>query len=252
MREHPNKLRSVFMGTPDFAARSLEELIKKGMAPDLVFSQPSRRSGRGMLSQAPPVVDLALAHEIPVEQPQKASSEEAVKVLKEVNPDIIIVVAYGELLKKEVLDIPAYGCINLHASLLPKYRGAAPIPWSIMMGETVTGVTTFFLDEGMDSGRMLLQEKIEIKSDDTSLSLTEKLADLGARVLVKSIQIIEKGDYKGIEQYNKEVTFAPKIRKEHGCINWNDTAEQIVRHVRAMFPWPGTFSIWRTKRDLLF
>ena len=170
-------------------------------------------------------------------------------VLKEVKPDIIIVVAYGELLKKEVLDIPSYGCINLHASLLPKYRGAAPVPWAILSGERITGVTTFFLDEGMDSGRMLLQEKVDINGDDTSLSLTEKLADEGAKLLVKSIQTIERGNFRSIVQNEEEVTFAPKIHKEHGYIKWNDTAEQIVRHVRAMFPWPGTFSVLYDKNE---
>ena len=249
MRKHPSKLRSVFMGTPAFAARSLKELIKNEMTPELIFSQPSRRSGRGMHRQAPPVVDLAVAHGISVEQPQRASSEEAVMILKEVKPDIIIVVAYGELLKKEVLDIPSYGCINLHASLLPKYRGAAPVPWAILSGERITGVTTFFLDEGMDSGRMLLQEKVDINGDDTSLSLTEKLADEGAKLLVKSIQTIEKGNFRSTDQNEEEVTFAPKIRKEHGYIKWNDTAEQIVRHVRAMFPWPGTFSVLYDKNE---
>lgn len=224
----------VFMGTPEFAKTSLEKLYKENYNILGVFTNQDKPSGRGMKLQMSPVKEFALLKNIPVYQPAKLKNNiQIIEKLKELNPDFIVVVAYGKILPEEILAIPKYGCINVHASLLPKYRGAAPIQWAIINGEKTTGITTMFMDKGMDTGNMLLKEEVEILSDDNSDTMFIKLAEVGANLLVKTIDGVYSEDIKG-EIQKGEATYAPMITKEMTKLNFNNEAYTLVNLMRGV------------------
>lgn len=238
----------VFMGTPDFAVSSLESLIEEGINIKAVVTQPDRPVGRKRIITPPPVKELAIKHRIPVYQPQRVREEEFLKTLTSLEPDLIIVVAYGQILPKSVLELPKIGCINVHASLLPKYRGAAPVQWAIINGESETGVTTMWMDEGLDTGDMFLQESINIDEDWTSEDLFARLSKLGARVLISTIEHIKSGDFIRIPQEDNKSTYAPMLKKEDGEIDWSKNALEIHNLVRGTNPWPGAYTISQGKK----
>ncbi|PIE32892.1 methionyl-tRNA formyltransferase [candidate division KSB3 bacterium] len=237
----------VFMGTPDFAVPTLQQLIDYHYNVLAVITQPDRAKGRGRNVVSPPVKLLAQEHKIPVLQPEKVSTEKVVQALKELAPDVIVVVAYGQILPESILRIPPRGCINIHGSLLPKYRGAAPIHWAIIRGETETGITTMFMDKGMDTGDMLLTRSLPITSDDTTGRLYDTLSLLGAELLIETLQQLEAGTLQRIPQDSAQATYAPMLKKEDGVINWNEPAVEIDRKVRGLFPWPGAYTYFRGK-----
>ena len=227
-----------FMGTPDFAVPSLEILIKE-FGVKAVFTQPDRPQGRGKKLAMSPVKEIAVKHDIPVYQPIKIrNDEEAINVLKSLDLDFIIVVAFGQILPKEILDIPRYGCINLHGSLLPKYRGAAPIQWSVINGEKIAGNTTMLMDVGLDTGDMLLKNEVEVTSHMTSGELYEILKITGGNLLIDTIRGVVDGKINPIKQNNDESSYASMLNKDIGKINWNLDAEKIHNLIRGLNPWP--------------
>lgn len=240
-------MRIIFFGTPEFALPSLELLISSENEIIAVVSQPDKRRGRISISSPPPVKELALKNGLNVLQPTSIKSEVFIHKLRNLNPDLIIVVAYGKILPLEILQIPKFGCINLHASLLPKYRGAAPIQWAIINGEKITGITTMFMDEGLDTGDILLQEEIEISSDDTAETLSKKLAKSGASLLMKTIIKIKDHSITPIAQTGIP-SYAPPLKKEDGKIVWAKTSQEIFNFVRGMYPWPGAYCYLDEKR----
>ena len=236
-----NDLKIVFMGTPDFAAASLEALTNNGLNVVGCFTNPDRPSGRGMKLKFSEVKEVAIKNNIPVFQPEKLrNNPEVMEILNKLSPDLIVVVAYGKILPKEILKFPRLGCINVHGSLLPKYRGAAPIQWSIINGETVTGITTMYMDEGMDTGDMLLKEEVEIKVDDNFESLYNKLKDVGASLLIKTISGIVNGEIIP-ERQSDEFSLAPMINKDMTKLNFNKNAKDIFNLVRGLCPAPATY-----------
>ncbi|MCX7748110.1 MAG: methionyl-tRNA formyltransferase [Clostridia bacterium] len=241
-------LRIVFMGTPEFAVPSLDMLVKEGYTVAAVITQPDKPKGRGNKVSLPPVKEYALGTGIPVLQPSKIKTQEFVSELKDLKPDLLITAAYGKILSKEILDTPPLGCINVHGSLLPKYRGAAPIHWAIINGENVTGITTMFTDIGLDTGDMLLKKEIEIPDDMTVQELHDKMAVLGAEVLKETIQSLQKGTLKRVKQQDKDATYAPIIKKEIGHIDWTRSSKQIYDLVRGTNPWPGAYSYYQGDR----
>ena len=227
-----------FMGTPDFAVPSLEILIKE-FGVKAVFTQPDRPKGRGKKLAMSPVKEVAVENNIPVYQPLKIrNDEESINVLKSLDLDFIIVVAFGQILPKEILDIPRYGCINLHGSLLPQYRGAAPIQWSVINGEALAGNTTMLMDVGLDTGDMLLTNEVQVTSDMTSGELYEILKSTGANLLVDTINKLAQGDIKPIKQDDSKSSYAPMLNKDIAKINWNLSAEKIHNLIRGLNPWP--------------
>ncbi|WP_031516170.1 methionyl-tRNA formyltransferase [Desulfofalx alkaliphila] len=248
-------MRIVYMGTPDFAVPCLEEIIKKGHRLVAVVTQPDRPRGRGRKLQPPPVKVVAEKNNIPVLQPEQIKTAEFYQELEQLNPDLIVVVAYGKILPLRILQIPPLGCINVHASLLPKYRGAAPIHWAVINGEKQTGITTMYMDEGMDTGDVILSEAIEIKPDDTVGDVHDRLALLGAKVLGETIDGILRGHAPRFAQDHDQASYAPMLKREHELIHWSRGAEDINNQVRGMNPWPGTYTtmdgeilkVWRTK-----
>lgn len=239
----------VFMGTPDFAVESLKSLYEAGHNILAVVSQPDKPSGRGMKLVATPTKEYALEKGIKVYQPEKVkNNEEFINELKSLNPDVMVVVAYGKILPAQILEIPKYGCINVHGSLLPQYRGAAPIQWSIINGDTETGVTTMYMDVGMDTGDMLLKETIQIENDDTYGSLYEKLKTLGGKLIVDTLKALENGEAKR-EKQSDEFSMAPMIFKENCKIDWNKSAFDIRNLVRGVNPAPGA---WTTLDDMVY
>ena len=220
-------MRVVFMGTPEFAVPSLEQLIKDGHEVVGVFAQPDKPKGRGYKLAAPPVKEAALAHNIPVYQPVKMRDGEALGILKELNPEVIIVVAYGKILPKEILELPAKGCINVHGSLLPKYRGAGPIQWSVINGEKVTGVTTMYMGEGLDTGDMILKEETEIGENETYGELHDRLCMIGAHCLSETMKLIEAGTAPREVQNDEESSYAPMLNKEIAKIDFSKSAEEL-------------------------
>ena len=239
----------IFMGTPDFAAESLKALIKKGHNIMAVVTNPDKPKGRGMKMIASPVKDVATQENIPVYQPLKVrKNTEFIEELKNLNPDIICVVAYGKILPKEILDIPKYGCVNVHASLLPKYRGAAPIQWAVLNGDKVTGVTTMYMDVGMDTGDMILKEEVQIGEDETTGELWDRLSLIGGNLLVKTLEEIENGTVKRIPQ-GEEFTVAPMLSKDMAKIDWQSkSAKEIKNLVRGLNPIMGTYSFLDGKK----
>ena len=238
-------LKVVFMGTPDFAVPTLRMLLEQQYPLQAVITQPDRAKGRGKQIVAPPVKRLAEQHHIPVLQPEKVRTKDVIQTLQELAPDLIVVIAYGQILPESILRIPTRGCINVHASLLPKYRGAAPIHWAIIRGETETGITTMFMDKGMDTGDMLLQRRIPIQEDDTAGVLHDRLAELGAETLLETLQRMEAGDLQRIPQNHDAATYAPMLKKEDGDIDWQEKALTIVRKVRGLHPWPGAYTSYQ-------
>ena len=241
-------MKLVFCGTPQFAVPSLEKLATAGFDLRLVVSQPDRPQGRGMQLAAPPVKQSALKLGLPVIQPDKIKkNEELQKQLTEMAPDAIIVVGYGRIVPPWMLQLPRFGNINVHASLLPKYRGAAPIQWAIASGETVTGVTTMRLDEGLDTGGILLQREMQIVPQDTALTLAPRLADMGAGLLLETLRGLEQGRITPQAQDHSQATLAPILKKEDGLINFDRTATEIHNRLRGFQPWPGAHTLFRNK-----
>lgn len=235
------------MGTPEFAVPCLNALIKADFKFNIkaVYTQPDKPVGRKQILTAPPVKELALKHEIPVFQPSKIrKNKDVFEHLNSLDLDLIIVVAYGKILPQEILDIPKYGCMNVHASLLEKYRGAAPIQWSIANGEKETGVTTMLMDAGMDTGDILLKKSIEIKLDDTTLTLSNKLSAIGADLLIETIPQLVNKTIEPIKQDNSKATSAPIINKIDGEIKWYKSAQEIYNLSRAFTPWPSIYTIF--------
>jgi len=233
-------LRIVFMGTPEFAKKSLEELIENKYNVVGVFCQPDRPSGRGMKLSSPPVKVLAEENNIPVYQPEKIkNNEEVITTLNELNPNLIIVVAYGKILPEEILNMPKYGCINVHGSLLPKYRGAAPIQWSVINGDTETGVTTMYMDKGMDTGDMILKAELPIEDDDTYGTVHDKMALVGAVSLKRTLEkLVELDGNLPREKQEGEYTIAPMLNKDMMKIDFKKTGREIVDLVRGLNPAP--------------
>ena len=236
------------MGSPQFAVPSLEALHNSTHQVIAVVTQPDRPKGRNLLQQPPPVKTVAHRLSIPVLQPATTKSEIFLDEIRSFQPDLLVVVAYGEILRSTLLALPPKGAINLHASLLPSYRGAAPIAWAILQGQSVTGATTMLMNEVMDGGPVLLQEECQILPADTADTLTRKVAQLGAPLLRKTIDLMEKGEVNPKQQDLARVTYAPKLRKEDGLIDWNKSAIWIARQIRAFDPWPGSFSHLRNFR----
>lgn len=236
-------MKIVFMGTPDFAVPSLKELINK-YGVEAVFTQPDRPKGRGKKLAFSPVKEEALKHDIKVYQPEKLKDEkEMIEMLKEMNPDFIIVVAFGQILTKEVLDIPKYGCINLHGSILPMYRGAAPINWAIMNGEKVSGNTTMLMDVGLDTGDMLLKDKVEIRDDMTAGELYDILKERGGKLLVDTIDGLVNKTITP-EKQSDETFYAKMLNKEMAKIDWSKSAKDIHNMIRGLNPWPVAHTLY--------
>ena len=232
-------MRIVFMGTPEFAVPCLQKLIDCGHEVTGVFTQPDKPKGRHGILTPPPVKELAVENSIKVYQPVKMRDGEALEMIKEANPELIIVVAYGKILPKEILEYPQYGCINIHASLLPKLRGAAPIQWSVINGFDKTGVTSMQMDEGLDTGDMLIKGEIEISQNETAGELHDRLSLLGAEILEKTINKLLDGNLSPEKQNHDEFTYAPMLSKELSPIDWNLSAKEIHNKIRGLSPWPS-------------
>ena len=235
-------MKIVFMGTPDFAVGALEALVEAGHEVVAVVTQPDKPKGRGKEMQMTPVKACAMKHNIEVFQPMKIKTSEAVEVLKGYAADLFVVAAFGQILSKEILDMPKFGCVNIHASLLPKYRGAAPIQWAILDGEKETGVTIMQMNEGLDTGDMLTKVIVPIEDTDTGESLFDKLADAGAKLLVETIPQIEAGTLQPEAQDDSKSTYAKMIKKEMGHIDWKKEAVVLERLVRGMNSWPSAYT----------
>ena len=242
-------MRLVFCGTPQFAVPCLEAVVRERFDVRLVVSQPDRPKGRGLELVATPVKQVALAQEIPVTQPDKIKNNEEFKAqLEAIRPEAIIVVAYGRIIPRWMIDLPPLGNINVHASLLPKYRGAAPIQWAIACGETVTGVTTMRIDAGLDTGDMLLKAEVPIAADDTAVTLSPRLSQLGASLLVETLRAFESGEAQPTPQDDSQATVAPILKKEDGRIDFSRSASEIYNRLRGFQPWPGAFTTFRGKQ----
>lgn len=236
-------MKIVFMGTPDFAVSILDALADAGFEISAVVTQPDRPKGRGHAVAMSAVKTRALALGLPVLQPEKIRKEpEFVQKLRDMNPDVIVVAAFGQILPKDVLDIPRLGCVNVHASLLPKYRGAAPIQWAVINGEKETGVTTMLMDEGLDDGDILEQKTVALDPKETGGSLFDRLADAGAELIVSTLKKLEKGEITPIKQNDAEATHVGMLKKETGDIDWKKDARSIECLIRGLNPWPTAFS----------
>ncbi len=230
------------MGSAAFAVPSLQSLINSDYHINLVITQPDKPAGRGQKLTACPVAQLASKCNLPLFQPKSIKKNESIKRISESKPDLIVVVAYGKILPKAILDIPKYGCINVHSSILPKYRGAAPIQWAVVNGEVESGVATMFINEGMDEGDILLVDKTPISPDESAIELHDRLAKMGAGLLMKTIQGIQTKSIKPSSQDNLSATYAPIIKKEDGLIDWSKPATEINNLIRGMQPWPIAFT----------
>ncbi|CEK31424.1 methionyl-tRNA formyltransferase [[Clostridium] sordellii] len=248
-------MKIVFMGTPEFAVPCLQKIIDEGHEVLAVVTQPDKPKGRGKKLAMPPVKELALKYNIDVYQPVKAREDSFVEKLKEINPELIVVVAFGQILPKSILDIPKFGCVNVHASLLPKYRGAAPLNWVIINGEEKTGVTTMYMDVGLDTGDMILKSEIPLDDEITAGELHDKMMVQGAEVLKDTIDLISKGEVPREKQNDEETCYSPIMDKSLGNIDWSKSATDIHNLIRGVNPWPSayttydkqTMKIWKTK-----
>lgn len=240
-------MKIIFMGTPDFAVGTLEALIEAGHEVVLAVTQPDKPKGRGKEMQFTPVKECALKHDIPVFQPRKVREEACIEELRKYNADIMVVVAFGQILPKEILEMCTYGCVNVHASLLPKYRGSAPIQWAIINGEEVTGVTTMQMDEGLDTGDMLLKIEIPIEPKETGGSLFDKLAAAGAKLCVETLEALQNKTVTPIPQGETTTAYAKMLDKQLGNIDWNQSAIEIERLIRGLTPWPSAYTNWNEK-----
>ena len=235
-------MKILFMGTPEFAVPSLVALVESGENVIGVVTQPDRPKGRKQILTPPPVKETAEKFKIPIYQPIKIKAPPFLETMKALSPDLAVVVAYGKILPQIFLDIPRLGCINVHGSILPKYRGAAPVHWALIEGEKETGVTTMLLDAGMDTGPMLRKGRVLIQPEDTGVSLSHKMSELGARVLLETIQDIKTKGLHPIPQDSREATYAPILKKEDGEVKWEESAGRIERKGRALTLWPGMFT----------
>ncbi|HET8548550.1 MAG TPA: methionyl-tRNA formyltransferase [Bryobacteraceae bacterium] len=248
-------MRAIFLGTPEFAVPTLERMIEAGHEVLAVYTQPDRPKGRGREMAESPVRQAAMRIGLPVRQPERIRRPEVVAELAAVDADVMVVVGYGQIIPQSIIDLPRHGIINVHASLLPKYRGAAPIQWAIANGETRTGVTTMQIDAGLDTGDMLLKAETAIGPDETAPELSARLAPLGADLLADTLERAEAGTLSPEKQNDAEATLAPILRKEDGLIDWTRPAREIYNRSRGFLPWPGTYTyfrgqllhIWRAK-----
>lgn len=249
-------MRIVFMGTPDFSVPTLEKIIEAGHEVIGVVTQPDRAKGRGKKVLYPPVKEKALDHGLSVYQPRRAREPEFIEQMRQLNPDVMVVVAFGQILPKELLDIPKYGCVNVHASLLPKYRGAAPIQWAVIRGEQVSGVTTMQMDVGLDTGDMLLKAEVPLAEDETGGSLHDKLSILGGDLLIETLRGLEAGTISPEKQDDSQTgEYARMLDKALGKIDFTMSAADIERLIRGLNPWPSayifykgkTMKLWRAK-----
>jgi len=238
----------VFMGTPDFALPTLKQLHESTHNVQLVVTQPDRPKGRGRESTPPPVKQFAVENGLPILQPEKSTNPKVVQTLSELNADIFIVVAFGQILKENLLALPRHFCMNLHSSLLPKYRGAAPINWAIINGESETGVTTMKMDAGLDTGDILLTDRVPIHFEEDAQSLHDTLATKGASLVLETLRQLEARTLKPLSQNSSLSSYAPKLKKEDGLIYWDNPALTIHNRVRGLTPWPGAFSYLGSKR----
>ena len=240
-------MRIVFMGTPDFSVPALNALVDAGHEVAAVVTQPDRPKGRGKDVQMTPVKLQALEYGIPVYQPEKVKDPAFVEILKELHPEAIVVIAFGQILSKAILDIPPYGCVNIHASLLPKYRGAAPIQWAVIDGEKETGVTTMMMDVGLDTGDMLEKTVIPLNPKETGGSLFEKLSQAGGKLILSTLEKLEKGTAVRTPQKDEDSTYAKMLTKSLGRIDWSMEAEAIERLIRGLNPWPSAYTKFEGK-----
>jgi len=252
MADTQKTFRTIFMGTPDFSVPALQGLIDSPDQVVAVITQPDRPKGRGKKLTPPPVKVLAESANIPVLQPTKIRTEEFADELRSFQPDLIIVAAYGRILPPSILDLPPLGCINIHGSLLPRHRGAAPIQWAILAGDKVAGVTIMQMDVGMDTGAMLLSASVPVTDDDTAGSLFSKLSNLGATALLEALDLLRQGKLPPIEQDHSLATEAPPLKKEHGAIDWAKSASELHCFIRGMDPWPTAYSFLDGKRFRFF
>ncbi|MDZ4800631.1 MAG: methionyl-tRNA formyltransferase [Bryobacteraceae bacterium] len=248
-------LRAIFMGTPAFAVPTLDAMIAAGHDVVAVYTQPDRPKGRGQQVQFSPVKEAAVRHNLPVRQPERIRRPENVEELRSDAVDVMVVVGYGQIIPQAIIDLPRHGIVNVHASLLPKYRGAAPIQWAVANGETVTGVTTMLINSGLDTGDMLLKAETPVGPEETALDISPRLAADGARLLLETLARMEAGTLVRIPQNDAEATLAPILKKEDGRIDWTWPASEIANRCRGFLPWPGTWTtfreqmlhIWRAK-----
>ena len=240
-------MKVIFMGTPDLSVGTLEALIDAGHEVVLVVTQPDKPKGRGGKVLYTPVKEAALAHDIPVYQPVKIREPECIEELRKYKADIMVVIAFGQILPKEILEMTPYGCVNVHASLLPAYRGAAPIQWAVINGDKVSGVTTMQMDEGLDTGDMLLKEEIVLDEKETGGSLHDKIADAGARLCIETLKALEQGTVTPVKQGESTTEYARMLDKRMGNISWEKPAEEIERLIRGLNPWPSAYTDWNGK-----
>ena len=240
-------MKVVFMGTPDFAVGALEEIIKAGHEVTAVVTQPDKPKGRGKEMQISAVKACALSHGLPVFQPQRIKTPEAVEQLRTYEADIFVVAAFGQILSKEILDMPKYGCVNIHASLLPKYRGAAPIQWAVIDGEEETGVTIQQMNEGVDTGDILSQEVVKLDAKETGASLFDKLAVCGSKLIVKTLTEIEKGSITPVKQDDSKSTHAKMLSKDMGKLDFSQEAVVLERKIRGLNSWPSAYTYFKGK-----
>src|SRR5690348_8649990 len=239
-------MRIVFCGTPEFAVPTLRALLANPeFAVEAVVTQPDRPRGRGQQVSASPVKEVAAAAGVRIYQPEKVKSDEAHEFFAAIEPDAVVIIAYGQIIPRRLLEIPRLGWMNLHGSLLPKYRGAAPIAWAIIKGESRTGLTTMRLDPGLDTGPILMQREIEIGSDETAPELAKRMAALGAPLVAESLIKLERGEIAPIPQDSTQAGYAPILTKEHGRIEWTQLAGEIYNRIRGLAPWPGAFTTFR-------
>lgn len=235
-------MKVIFMGTPDFAVGTLKSLIASEYEVTAVVTQPDKPKGRGKAMQFPPVKEVAVEAGIPVLQPGRVREPETVEAIRNIEADVIVVVAFGQIIPKEILTMKKYGCINVHASLLPKYRGAAPIQWAVIDGEKESGVTTMQMDEGLDTGDMLLKAVVPLEKEETGGSLFDKLSSTGAGLLLETLAGLEKGTILPEKQGESPTAYAKMLKKEMGLIDWTKSAEELERLVRGLNPWPSAYS----------
>lgn len=240
-------MKVIFMGTPDLSVGTLEALIDAGHEVVLVVTQPDKPKGRGGKVLYTPVKEAALAHDIPVYQPVKIREPECIEELRKYKADIMVVIAFGQILPKEILEMTPYGCVNVHASLLPAYRGAAPIQWAVINGDKVSGVTTMQMDEGLDTGDMLLKEEIVLDEKETGGSLHDKIAEAGARLCIETLKALEQGTVTPVKQGESTTEYARMLDKRMGNISWEKPAEEIERLIRGLNPWPSAYTDWNGK-----
>lgn len=240
-------MRIIFFGTPEFAVPSLKALLNSDDKIVAVVTQPDKKAGRGRSLHYSPVKEVAMEKGVRIIQPENIKDSSFIDELLSLNPDMIIVVAYGKILPPQILNLAPFGCINVHASLLPKYRGAAPVQWAIINGEKETGITTMRMDEGLDTGEILLQEKTIISDEDNSETLSKKLSHLGASLLLKTIKGLKEGSIKPVPQEGI-ATYAPPLKKEDGRIKWSKSAEEIFNLIRGLYPWPCAYCYLNNER----